>query len=119
MSAARWQRRPPQLWRLRCQAGRPDRCRGDATEFLGRHRGGGLSVKLCQLLSCVGRSDHRLAPAPTTGRLLATTWTMATAAWVVVGRCASGANAIVNSDASSLLYGPAEAAHIYTAVPAG
>jgi len=45
--------------------------------------------------------------------------TMATAAWVVVGRCASGANAIVNSDASSLLYGPAEAAHIYTAVPAG
>jgi len=40
----------------------------------------------------------------------------AAAARVVAGLCAGGANAIVNSDASSLLYRPAEAANIYTAL---
>jgi len=49
----------------------------DAAESPGRHRGGGLAVKV-----------HRL---------LATTQSTATTGWVVTGRCAGGANAIVNS----------------------
>jgi len=51
----------------------------DAAESPGRHRGGGLAVKV-----------HRL---------LATTQSKATTVWVVGGGCPGGANAIVNSDA--------------------
>ena len=40
---------------------------------------------------------------------------MAAAAWLVVAaQCAGGANATVNSDASCLLYRPAEADQVYT-----
>jgi len=41
----------------------------------------------------------------------------AAAVWVVAGRCTGSAKSIVNGDASSLLYRPAEDHHLYTTRP--
>jgi len=79
---------------------------GDATESLARRHGSGLAVKVCRLLLCVG------VPSGSSSNDLSM---MTRMMWVVARWCAGGANAIVNySDASSLLYRPAEATHVYT-----
>jgi len=96
------ERPPPPQW-LRRRTEWPDRCR-DVAKWPERHCDGGRShaVKERRLLSCIGASSGSSFNSSATST-----------AWVVAEWSGGGANVMVNSDASSLLCRPAEAAHLY------
>ena len=89
---------PPAAALRRLQDGggeRPHRPRRCGSEW----HSGGLARWRC--VDCCRASEHRQLQLQ----------------WLIGGRCAASADVIVNSDASSLLYRPAEDHHLYTAWP--